>query len=116
MGRDAHDSRRERQGKGRRGEGACSVHGLTPKSRTTDRARQGGALASDLEVDAPLGRVELYALHDPWPMQTKCGGEQRFDADAHPSPYRLKTAPWTCGQAQMQPDHMPTGLHDQGAL
>ena len=22
----------------------------------------------------------------------------------------LDTAPWTCGQAQMQPDHMPTGL------
>jgi len=24
----------------------------------------------------------------------------------------LATAPWTCGQAQRQPAHMPTGLDD----
>ncbi len=29
---------------------------------------------------------------------------------------RLKTAPWTCVQAQMQPAHMSTGLDDQRSL
>ena len=33
----------------------------------------GRALAADLEVDPPLGRVELYALYDPWQMQTYTG-------------------------------------------
>ena len=53
---------------------------------TTSRAGQPRALAVDLEIDAPLGGVELDVLNHPGRLQAQCTGEQGFNANAHDNP------------------------------
>jgi hypothetical protein len=78
-------------------------------------------VAADLEVDAPLGGVELDVIDDPRRLQAQRAGEQRFYGNAswtHPPDASWTTPPvdmWT-GQEAQRPAHMPTGLDYQEHL
>lgn len=46
--------------------------------RVAVRARQATGIASEIEVDAPTGRVKVDILDAPRHLQAQCAGEQRF--------------------------------------
>ena len=47
--------------------------------RTTTGTGQSLSCADDLEVDTPLGGVEIDLGDLPWGLQAECSGEQGFD-------------------------------------